>query len=86
MCQADHSSRGVLPGVVSSMCVTTKPCKGRPWPGIGSKRYRGEKLIYRVHAKYFICLSYTYIYIYIYIYIYMQPETLRVSSCTTHDT
>ena len=70
MCQADHSSRGVLPGVVSSMCVTTKPCKGRPWPGIGSKRYRGEKLIYRVHAKYFISLSH------IYIYIYMQPETL----------
>jgi hypothetical protein len=35
MRRADHSSRGVLPSVVCPVCVITKPCNGRPSPGIG---------------------------------------------------
>ena len=39
MRRGDHSSRGVLPSVVC-LSVIVKPSKGRPWPGIGSKRRR----------------------------------------------
>jgi hypothetical protein len=41
--QADLSSRGVLPSVVCTMRVIAKPRKGKPYPKIGSKRYRKEK-------------------------------------------
>ena len=40
--RADHSYRGVLPNV-ACLNVIVKPRKVRPWPGIGSKRYRGKK-------------------------------------------
>ena len=40
--RVDHSSRGVLPSVVCPMSVIVNPLRG-PWPGIGSKRHKGEK-------------------------------------------
>ena len=40
LCRADDSSRGILPTVVCPMSVISKLRKGRPWPGIGSKRHR----------------------------------------------
>jgi hypothetical protein len=43
---ADHSSRGVLPSAVCPMSAITKPRRGRPRPGIGSKRHKGEKKLY----------------------------------------
>ena len=36
--RADHSTREVVPNVVCTVSVIAKPLKGRPQPGIGSKR------------------------------------------------
>jgi len=54
--RADHSSRGVLPNSVC-LSVIAKPRKGRPWPGIGQKRQRGQKCIYRLSNYFFFNAS-----------------------------
>ena len=41
--RADHSTRGILPSVVCQVSVIVQPRKGKPWPGIGSKRQRIKK-------------------------------------------
>ena len=41
--RAVHSPRWVLPTVLCPVRVIAKPRKGRPWPGIGSKRHTGEE-------------------------------------------
>jgi hypothetical protein len=43
--RADHLSRGVLPNVICPVSVIAKTRKGRPWPGIESKRLRGDNVV-----------------------------------------
>jgi len=58
--RADHSSRWVLLSEVCPMSVIAKPLRG-PWPGIGSKRHKGEKKYGSQNKKLlFPCTAFTY--------------------------
>jgi len=50
--RADHSTRGILPSVVCQVSVIVQPRKGKPWPGIGSKRQRIKKK----RVTYWLCV------------------------------